>query len=107
MKEGTQHLQDCRKIKEALTMKYGYKVIRKMTVYELQSLCIEKGWYKSGDNTEYEKMLDVTRKEDITSDDIVETATDIIEHTDELSMNDFTYVCNLILAAAQSFMVEQ
>lgn len=88
-------------------MKYGYKVIRKMTVYELQSLCIEKGWYKSGDNTEYEKMLDVTRKEDITSDDIVETATDIIEHTDELSMNDFTYVCNVILAAAHSFMVEQ
>lgn len=89
-------------------MKYAYKVIRKMSLYELQAICIEKGWYKSGNNTEYEKMLEVTRKEDITSDDVVETATDIIEHTDELSiMNDFTYVCNKILDGMHSLMIEQ
>jgi hypothetical protein len=95
------------KEKRGIKMKYEYKVIRKMSLYELQAICIEKGWYKSGNNTEYEKMLEVTRKEDITSDDVVETAIDIIAHTDELSMNDFTYVCNKILDGTHSLMIEQ
>lgn len=86
-------------------MKYGYKVVRKLTMASLRSLCVEKEWYTSGDNDEYSDMLAMAKKEDITSDDIVEIATDIIEHSD-LSLDDFTYVCNEILKKSYSFMVE-
>lgn len=86
-------------------MKYGYKVVRKLTMASLRSLCVEKEWYTSGDNDEYSNMLAMSNKDDITSDDIVEIATDIIEHSD-LSLDDFTYVCDEILRKSYSFMVE-
>lgn len=88
-------------------MKYGYKVIRRLSSDALRSLCIERAWFTGGDGEEYNKMLAKTQKEDITSDDIVEIANDIIEHTDELRMNNFTDVCDAILFKSYSFMVEQ
>lgn len=88
-------------------MKYGYKIVRKLSPYSVKAICVDRNWYNTGDNIEYMKMLDMARKEDITSDDIVEIATDIIEHTAELSMNDFTHVCDLILLSSHSFMTEQ
>ena len=106
MKEGTQHLQDCRKNEEN-KMKYGYKIVRKLSPSSLKAICVEHNWYNTGDIIEYMKMLDMARKEDITSDDLVEIATDIIEHTAELSMNDFIHVCDLILRSSHSFMTEQ
>lgn len=86
-------------------MKYGYKVVRKLTMASLRSLCVEKEWYTSGDNDEYSNMLAMSKKNDITGDDIVEIATDIIEHSN-LSLDDFTYVCDEILKKSYSFMVE-
>lgn len=71
----------------------------------LRSLCVEKERYTSGDNDEYSNMLAMSKKDDITGDDIVEIATDIIEHSD-LSLDDFTYVCDEILKKSYSFMVE-
>lgn len=87
-------------------MKYGYKVIRKLTMASLRSLCVEKEWYTNGDNDEYSHMLNMTKKEDITSDDIVEIATDIIEHSSNLSLDDFTYVCDEILKKSYSFITK-
>ncbi len=86
-------------------MKYGYKIVRRLTKASLRSLCVEREWYTNGDNEEYSNMLAMTMKEDITSDDIVKIATDIIEHSD-LSLDDFTYVCDEILKKSYSFMVE-
>ena len=88
-------------------MKYGYKVIRRLSSDALRTLCLERAWFTEGDNEEYNKMLANGQKEDITSDDIVEIANDIIEHTDELSMSNFTDVCNAILFKSYSFMIEQ
>lgn len=86
-------------------MKYGYKIVRRIPKGKLRNLCIEKGWYTNGNNVAYSNMLAMSNKDDITSDDIVEIATDIIEHSD-LSLDDFTYVCNEILRKSYSFMVE-
>lgn len=87
-------------------MKYGYKVIRKLTMQALRQLCIDRDWYTDGDNEEYSNMLFMTKKEDITSDVIVEIATDIIEHSSNLTLDDFMEVCNLILSKSYSFMSE-
>nr|DAY58864.1 MAG TPA: hypothetical protein [Caudoviricetes sp.] len=87
-------------------MKYGYKVVRRLTSDALRALCIERAWYTNGNNEEYSNMLAKTKKEDITSDDIVEIATDIIKHSSNLSLEDFIYVCNEILKKSYSFMVE-
>jgi len=86
-------------------MKYGYKVVRRLSSDALRALCVERAWYTNGDNEEYSNMLAMSKKDDITGDDIVEIATDIIEHSD-LSLDDFTYVCDEILKKSYSFMVE-
>ena len=63
-------------------MKYGYKEIRTLTRTDLRGLCIMEDWYTGGTCEEYANLLDMTGKENITSDDIVEIATDIIEHSE-------------------------
>lgn len=87
-------------------MKYGYKVVRKLTMQALRQLCIDRDWYTDGDNEEYSNMLFMTKKEDITSDVIVEIATDIIEHSSNLTFDDFIEVCDSILSESYSFMSE-
>lgn len=86
-------------------MKYGYKVVRKLSSDALRALCIERAWFTNGDNEAYSNMLAMTNKEDITSDDIVEIAADIIEHSN-LSIDDFINVCDAILFKSYSFMIE-
>lgn len=87
-------------------MEYGYKIIRRLSMAALRQLCIEQDLYTNGDNYDYSNMLFKAKKEDITSDDIVEIAVDIIKHTDKLSIDDFTYVCDLILLKSYSFISE-
>ena len=64
-------------------MKYGYKEIRRISASALRALCIENDWYTQGDNDEYgHLLLDLAQhKENITTDDIIEIASDIIEHS--------------------------
>ena len=71
-------------------MKYAYKEIRRIRANDLRNLCVEEDWYTCGDNDEYgHLLLDLAgHKENITTDDIVEIASDIIEHSD-LSVSDF------------------
>lgn len=63
-------------------MKYGYKEVRKLGATALRALCIREDWYTGGDNEEYSRLLNMANRENITTDDIVEIATDIIEHSD-------------------------
>ncbi len=74
-------------------MKYGYEEIRQIFPWDLQSLCMKRKWYTCGDNDEYDHLLyDLAgNKDNITTDDIVEIASDIIEHS-ELSAADFERV---------------
>lgn len=87
-------------------MEYGYKIVRRLTTAALRQLCIEQDWYTNDDNYDYSNMLFKATKEDITSDDIVEIAADIIKHTDKLSIDNFTYVCDLILLKTYSIISE-
>lgn len=88
-------------------MKYGYKEVRKLCSSDLRSLCIKENWYTGGTNDEYFNLMQMTEKDNITTDDIVEIATDIIEHSnvavekymkcDGLSFGEcYTYVMYLI-----------
>ena len=60
-----------------------YKEIRTLTAYSLHSLCIRQNWYTNGDNDEYEHLLyDLAdSKPHLTTQDIIEIAADIAEHS--------------------------
>lgn len=62
-------------------MKYGYKEIRHLSMSDLRVLCIAEDWYTGGTNEEYANLLNMTTKDNITTDDLVEIATDIIDHS--------------------------
>jgi len=62
--------------------KYGYREVRRLHSSDLRSLCIREDWYTGGTNKEYAKLFEMADKDNITTDDIVEIATDIIEHSD-------------------------
>lgn len=62
--------------------KYGYKERRILNRDDLRRLCIAKDWYTKGTNKEYMEMFKMTEKENITTDDIVEIVTDIMEHSE-------------------------
>lgn len=62
-------------------MKYGYKEVRRLHSADLRALCIRENWYTGGTTAEYANLMSMTDKDNITTDDIVEIATDIIEHS--------------------------
>ena len=68
-------------------MKYGYKEVRRLHSTDLRALCIRENWYTGGTNEEYANLMDMTKTENITTDDIVEIATDIIEHSETAKAN--------------------
>lgn len=88
-------------------MVYGYKEIRKISAASLRNLCIEKDWYTKGDSDDYKHLLFVMadHKENITTDDIVEIAQDIVEHSDLEGM-EFTGVCFEVARIAVTFFEE-
>lgn len=63
-------------------MKYGYREIRTLSSMDLRGLCIREDWYTGGTLRDYDNLMSMTEKENITTDDIVEIATDIIEHSE-------------------------
>lgn len=61
-----------------------YKEIRKISASSLRALCIKNDWYTAGDNDEYGHLLyDLANdKENLTTEDIIEIAADIMAHSD-------------------------
>ena len=89
---------------EVLSMKYGYKETRKMLSWDLRKLCINNDWYESGDAEDYSNLLEkVDSLENITTDDIVEIATDIIEHSD-IKIEEFENICNALFTICHTFI---
>ena len=60
-----------------------YIEIRTLDASDLRSLCIDENWYTGGTNEEYANLLSMTEKIGITTEDIVEMAADIIEHSED------------------------
>ncbi len=71
-------------------MKYGYKEVRTMHKDDLRALCIRKEWYTNGTNEDYIPLLESVENKNITTDDIVEIAQNIIDHSN-LKLNDETF----------------
>ena len=61
--------------------KYGYREVRKLHSTNLRALCIREDWYTGGTNEEYAKMFEMADKDNITTDDIIEIATEIVENS--------------------------
>ena len=61
--------------------------IRKLSSSDLRNLCIRNKWYNSGDNESYSAMLSKCNKDNITTDDIVSIAKDIMNNTNLASFN--------------------
>lgn len=87
-------------------MKYGYREIRKISVNDLRNLCIAKRWYTRGDNEEYNHLLNelAGNKENITTDDIVEIALDIMQHSN--TDQDLISICFDVARIAVTFFEE-
>lgn len=69
------------------------KETRQLHIIDLRKLCHNEKWYFLGTNSEYQAMLEsVQNKETITTNDLVEIAKNIIEHSDNVTMNEITNV---------------
>ena len=80
-------------------MKYRYREVRKIREDDLRNLCIAKRWYTRGDNAAY-----TGDKENITTDDIVEIALDIMEHSN--TEQELTSICFDVARIAVTFFEE-
>lgn len=72
-------------------MKYGYKETRTIDMCDIRKLCIEKNWFTEGTNEEYDELLNYGShdRKNITTDDLVEMATLILEHSEKEYINDY------------------
>lgn len=61
-----------------------YKEIRKISASSLRALCVHMDWYTAGDNDEYSHLLYdlANNKENLSTEDIMEIAADIMDHSD-------------------------
>lgn len=87
---------------------YSYIEERKLFSDDLRNLCIENRWYTRGNNADYMYLLNhVDSIENVTTDDIVEIATDIISHSD-INLDDerFEHICWEILEICHSFIAK-
>lgn len=87
-------------------MKYGYKEVRRLGADRLRGLCIEKNWYTCGTNEEYAVVLNMADRENITTNDIVEIATDICEHSNNIQFDEYTNVMYEIANRCYTFFEE-
>lgn len=73
-------------IKEAVTMegKTKFREVRTVSASDIRKLCIRNNWYTRGDNDQYEHLQNdlCEQKDNLTTEDIVEIAEDIIAHSE-------------------------
>lgn len=63
--------------------KYGYTEIRRTSADQMRALCIAQSWFTLASNKEYGQFLEkADALENITTDDLVELATDVKEWSD-------------------------
>lgn len=71
-------------------MKYGYREVKKIDEVKVRRLCIEKNWFTNGTNEEYNELLNYGfSNQEITTDELVEMATLILEHSEAEYIRDY------------------
>ena len=78
-------------------MKYNCDFVINLSVIALEKICSSHKWYDLGNSEDVTILLNKALKDNLTSDDIMDIAIDIVAHTSEMSFEDVSYVCNLIL----------
>lgn len=88
-------------------MKSEYREVRRILAEDLRELCIRNNWYTRGDCKAYSHLLNelAHEKENITTDDIVEIAQDILEHSN--TDQELTSICFDVARIAVSFFEEK
>lgn len=88
-------------------MKSEYREVRRIFAEDLRELCIRKNWYTRGDSKAYSHLLNelAHEKENITTDDIVEIAQDILEHSN--TDQELTSICLEVARIAVSLFEEK
>lgn len=88
-------------------MKSEYREVRRIFAKDLRELCIRNNWYTRGDCKAYSHLLNelAHEKENITTDDIVEIAQDILEHSN--TDQELTSICFEVARIAVSFFEEE
>lgn len=87
-------------------MKYGYIEKRVLFSDDLRSLCCLRGWYTCGTSSQYDRLLSSVKDKVITTDDIVEIATDIIEHSNNVSLDNICSVMRVVEGACWTSFLE-
>lgn len=78
-----------------------YKEVKTIDFESVRGKCIEKGWYTRGTAAEYEELADyIYERDEVTVEDLVVIATDILEHSDteynvEAILWELNRVCNV------------
>lgn len=86
--------------------KYGYKEVRRMNMYDLRTLCIERNWYTCGDVSDYDNLLVMAQScTNVTCDFLVELATDILSHSDS-SVEHITDIMCALASICYSYFYE-
>lgn len=87
--------------------KYGYHEVRHMHWDSLRALCIKENWCTNASSDQYKELLDMTETENITTDDIVEMATLIMEYSGmSIHGDDFSNVCFNLFQICNTFIEE-
>ena len=82
--------------------KYAYTETRHIDIYKLRAACIKENWFNAGTNEEYAELFAAAEAmENVTSDELVELATLICEHTAGVSITDDDYFCNVLYILAK------
>lgn len=81
------------------------KEIRRIDATDLQNLCIKHNWYTAGNSKEYSNLLFnlAESKENLTTNDIITIANDIIEHSSNMENELLTSVCFEITRICYTF----
>lgn len=89
-----------------MTNKYGYVEFRRINSENLRNLCIKNKWYTKGNNEEYFNFFKMADKDNLSTDDIVELATDILEHSEIQDEQNFCSICFEIANECYTFFEE-
>lgn len=83
-----------------------YKEVRSIDFESVRSKCIEKNWYTGGTLREYQELADfVYDLEEVTVEDLVAIASDILEHSHteynlEAILWELNKICNVYFVRA-------
>lgn len=81
--------------------KYAYTETRRIDLGKLRATCIKENWFDAGTNEEYAGLFEMARYMDnVTTDNLVELATVICEHTSNVTILDDEYFCNMLYILA-------